>query len=1477
VDPSGNLIPHAALTLTREASSVTVTPGTEANAGIFTMTVDGRNIGYNFTSSAAGFTPRTDRVLLYTDLHNGTLTIELQYAPATPLSVRVERYVAGGTNEPLTTARLTRNGYAVTPNVGGYFTFNANASNIGNVLEASHYGFASVQHTIVHTDLDYPRQTIVIVLGADGGYEDRDITVRVEDTSGNLIPHAALTLTHEASSVTVTPGTGANAGIFEMIVDGRNIGYNFTASAAGFITRTDRVLLYTDLHNGTLTIVLLYEVAPLSVRVERYVAGGTNEPLSTATLTRNGAPVTPNIGGTFTFDASGSNIDDILVASHYGFANVQRTILYSDLNAPRLIVMVLGADGGYEDRDITVRVQDTSGNLIPHATLTLTREASSVTVTPGTGANAGIFTMTVDGRNIGYNFTASAAGFTTRTDRVLLYTDVHNGTLTIVLQYADATPLSVRVERYVAGGTNEPLSTATLSSDNADKGITANGDGTFTFNANGYNIGDILTAGHYGFAPVSRTILYSDLNAPRLIVIVLGGPDNEYRDRHISVRVEDTSGNLIPHASLTLTREASSVTVTPGTGANAGTFTMTVDGRNIGYNFIASAAGFTTRTDRTLLYTDLHNGTLTIVLQYADATPLNVRVERYVAGGTNEPLSTATLSSDNADKTIIANGDGTFTFNANGYNIGDILTAGHYGFAPVSRTILYSDLNAPRLIVIVLGGPDNEYRDRNLTVRVEDQLGNLIPHASLTLTREASSVTVTPGTGTNAGIFTMTVTGENIGYNFTASALGFTTRTDVILRYIDVHNGTLTITLQYADAEPLNVRVERYVAGGTNEPLSTATLTLNNNPITPNVGGTFTFGANASHINQTLVASHYGFENVSHVITSEDLNAPRLIVIVLGDDSGYEPRDITVRVEDTSGNLIPHAALTLTREASSVTVTPGTGANAGIFAMTVDGRNIGYNFTASAAGFTTRTDRTLLYTDLHNGTLTIVLQYADATDLTVRVYSSNGNRLPTAVLTREGNNVPRGGTSPDYEFVIQANGSNIGDVLRASAYGFMPVYRNILHTDLVAPRVITIILGDTERDPDDPYDPGDCDEYDSRTFTVKVKEGSIEGDLIETATLVVHTGQVNPATTITADAPAGTFRVTADGRNVGDVLRASAVGFSGEGTHTIQYIDLAGGTVVIVLNRGGFNLSLANVPSAVTHTGYTATAGSTNLTIPSTNSVAFNTNVELTAGTITQNHYFLGWYRSGGETPEVGDLVAELGSRFIPAEDHNSHNFNMPAANTTYYALWGARGIVGAYNTRITFRAYGVSAFYVDGEYQDEIVVPVIFGQPLELYEVNAYLTDDVNEAAFAFWGWFTGEALDPDYTGRELRNGSRRPIVGTDGFTGSTLGVTTISLQFTAEEWDDLVEEGLVVDANIYLYAIWSLWGDVDDNDAVNVYDLEALAGFLRFAYPRPVINMAPADVHRDGAVNVYDLEALAGFLRFAYPRPVLGARPTN
>ncbi|MCL2367007.1 MAG: carboxypeptidase regulatory-like domain-containing protein [Oscillospiraceae bacterium] len=285
-----------------------------------------------------------------------------------------------------------------------------------------------------------------------------------------------------------------------------------------------------------------------------------------------------------------------------------------------------------------------------------------------------------------------------------------------------------------------------------------------------------------------------------------------------------------------------------------------------------------------------------------------------------------------------------------------------------------------------------------------------------------------------------------------------------------------------------------------------------------------------------------------------------------------------------------------------------------------------------------------------------------------------------------------------------------------------------------------------------------------------------------------------------------------------------------------------GFTVIDAQVPRGFALTVNNVPGGLTHIEQSGTAGVEALVLDGTeNRVEFGTSVRLSAGDVTQNHYFLGWYR-GVQAPANGTHIDDLDGLVTT----DVHTFSMPSENIQYFALWGARGIIGADASRITFHLYDGTDNYIE--------VPVAFDEPLALAAVAEYLELRDAQGEFAFWGWFTDEALDA--SGR-TRAGRRRPTVGTDGFV--------LPVMFTEAEFNAVATDG-----NIDLYAIFTLWGDVNDDDEVDGIDLELLRQFVR-GVPNVDIVEPAAKVTRNADVSGLDLELLRQYVR-GVPGIILG-----
>ncbi|MCL2425779.1 MAG: hypothetical protein FWD05_05535, partial [Oscillospiraceae bacterium] len=308
-------------------------------------------------------------------------------------------------------------------------------------------------------------------------------------------------------------------------------------------------------------------------------------------------------------------------------------------------------------------------------------------------------------------------------------------------------------------------------------------------------------------------------------------------------------------------------------------------------------------------------------------------------------------------------------------------------------------------------------------------------------------------------------------------------------------------------------------------------------------------------------------------------------------------------------------------------------------------------------------------------------------------------------------------------------------------------------------------------------------------------------------------------------------------------------------------------------------LTLENVPSGLTHTNQTgATTDGSLMFDGDVNPVTAGTFVVLSAGTVPESHYFLGWYR-GTEAPPIGTYVQTLDQNNFTALSF--HTFIMPYEGLQYFALWGARNIVGAYEAQITFHAYGEGRFATveddlwsceDGTY---IVIPIAFDRPIDLRRVVTYIDGIDDVGAFAFWGWFTDARLD--YSNR-TRGNYRRPIVGESGWDQIRVTIPATGAQVSAGPFSRTQFADFAGGADAYnfdLYAIWSLWGDVDDNDRVDIDDIDSMRRNIIGLVPRLPMNAAPGDVYRDEVLDIDDIDTLRRNVIGLIPRPVMGQRP--
>jgi len=248
-----------------------------------------------------------------------------------------------------------------------------------------------------------------------------------------------------------------------------------------------------------------------------------------------------------------------------------------------------------------------------------------------------------------------------------------------------------------------------------------------------------------------------------------------------------------------------------------------------------------------------------------------------------------------------------------------------------------------------------------------------------------------------------------------------------------------------------------------------------------------------------------------------------------------------------------------------------------------------------------------------------------------------------------------------------------------------------------------------------------------------------------------------------------------------------------------------------------------------------------------------------------QDYQFFGWIR-GDVLPSVGDNIDEwLTANPGVVLQSAGHSFEKPATATRYTAIWGNHRIVGGPSHQATFHFYGTSVA--------PVTIPVTIGEPIDLTNLHAameVLEDEYDMSiGHAFWGWFEDQVLTssgrvrPDNS-TSMSAGLRRPTVGTNGFD--------LSQVITQELFDEMAQT-----ATIHFYAIWVLWGDVNDDDEVDPIDVNLLTQYVRGIYPAPAIVRAAADVMRDGNIDPLDVNILMQYVRGIYPPPILGQGPLS
>ena len=247
---------------------------------------------------------------------------------------------------------------------------------------------------------------------------------------------------------------------------------------------------------------------------------------------------------------------------------------------------------------------------------------------------------------------------------------------------------------------------------------------------------------------------------------------------------------------------------------------------------------------------------------------------------------------------------------------------------------------------------------------------------------------------------------------------------------------------------------------------------------------------------------------------------------------------------------------------------------------------------------------------------------------------------------------------------------------------------------------------------------------------------------------------------------------------------------------------------------------------------------------------------------VTQEGYdFEGWFRP---------VDIAFGSAITSSRTYTARWEHAPVFTLTFHLYTPHQGILdafAAYTTIVDDRA--------------KIVVPVTPGtvrgtwDGLEDALGIGHIYGVSDTPGHAFWGWFTDDTLT--VSGRTRTTGTdtlRRPALRDECevedklalIEGATTSAAIISLF------------GSATGGNIDVFAVWSLWGDVDDNDVVESEDLELFRRFLQYGPLGLTVHMnhRAADVIVDGNILANDWELLRHYLQYGlWTEIILGQAP--
>ena len=1058
--------------LTTSTANVTIAIGTNPGGGTLAgtttvaavggvatfsnLSIDKVGTGYTLTATSTGLTSKTSSTFNITVGTAAKLTFLQQPTSATAgvsvspsVTVRIEDAsgnlttstasvtVAIGTNPGGGTLSGTKTVAAVS-GVATFSTLSINLVGTGYTLSATATGLTTGTSSTFNitvatasklTFLQQPTTAIHDVAVSPA------VTVRIEDAFGNL--------TASTASVTVAIGTNPAAGTLAgtktvaavggvatfstLSINLVGTGYTLTAASTGLTSATGSAFnivagaatKLTYLQQPTNVVAGVSLSPAMTVRIEDALGNLTTSTASVTIAigtnpgsgTLSGSATVSAVGGVATF--STLSIDKVgtgytLTATSSGLTSVTSSTFNVTVAAASKLTFLQqpsnATAGASNSPSVTVRIEDAFGNL--------TASTASITVAIGTNPGGGTLS--------GTKTVAAVAGVATF---------------------------------------------STLSIDIVGTGYTfsATGTGLTSATSSAFNI----TVG----AANKLTYLQQPTSESATVSIAPA----------VTVRIEDAFGNLTTStASVTI-----AILFNAGGGTLSGTKTvaavagvasfsnLSIDKVGTGYTLRVTSTGLTSATSSAFNITAAPTK-LTFSQQPTSATAgvtiapaITVRIEDSAGALTTSTASVTMAIGTNAGggtlsgtKTVPAVG-GVATFSGLSIDLigtGYTLTATSTGLTSKTSTT-FNITAAAATKLTFLQQPTSEVHDVALspavTVRIEDTFGNVTAStASVTM-----AIGTNPGGGTLSGTQTVAAVGgvatfstlsiNNVGtgYTLTATGTGLASATSATFNITPGAAAKLTYLQQPVNESAgvvltpaITVRIEDSAGNLTTSTASVA-MAIGTNPNGGSLSGTKTVAAvagiatfstlsiNNAGTGYTLKATSSGLTLATS--TAFNITATPSKLTYLQPPSTTTAGvviapDVTVRIEDTSGNL--------TTSNANVTIAIGTNAGGGTLSgtKTVAAANglatftdlsinligSGYTLTVTSTGLTAATSATFDITAGPDAKLTYLQQptskvagVALSPAVTVRIEDALGNLTSsTANVTMSIGTNPGGGT-----------------------------------------------------------------------------------------------------------------------------------------------------------------------------------------------------------------------------------------------------------------------------------------------------------------------------------------------------------------------------------------------------------------------------------------------------------------------------------